>query len=336
MQSGMLDHIGRFTGGSGFQDDWQPGVVEKPIIGHLLPDVPEEIIHAAGALPVAIAGAGIPLERAKACLPSYVCGHAQGTLELGISGQLDFLDALVVPFVCDTTRNFYHNWQQHVPHIPVYMLRLPKRLDVLEARDLTVTAYSNLIDFLEASTGMRNTLENLAESINLYNRSRMLLRQAYAEVKDRCSGTALQQLGILLSSAMVLPREDHMDMLQRRLGKGGTDSKPKTCVPVYVRGKVWHPSNILEILGETGFSLAGDEIVTGYRSIVHDIENATDPLRAIVDRQLKLPLYPAFHIKPPDIVTAFVSRVVDSGAKGVLFLNPKFCEEAGFETPALG
>ncbi len=57
------------------QDPWKPflEVVQAPwekavewknlnkgkVIGHLLPDVPEEILHAAGALPVAIEGAGV-------------------------------------------------------------------------------------------------------------------------------------------------------------------------------------------------------------------------------------------------------------------------------------
>ena len=39
------------------------------VIGHLLPDVPEEIIHAAGALPVAIEGASVPVSHSQAHIP---------------------------------------------------------------------------------------------------------------------------------------------------------------------------------------------------------------------------------------------------------------------------
>lgn len=38
---------------------------------------------------------------------------------------------------------------------------------------------------------------------------------------------------------------------------------------------------------------------------------------------------------PARIVSDFMDRVHASGARGVLFLNPKFCEAAAFDTPDL-
>jgi len=81
------------------------------VIGHLLPDVPEEIIHAFGALPVGLVGAKVRPIQAQSHIPSYICAHAMGLLELGLTGELDFADALVLPYVCDTTRNLAHNWR---------------------------------------------------------------------------------------------------------------------------------------------------------------------------------------------------------------------------------
>ncbi len=60
----------------------------RKVIGHLLPDVPEEILHAAGALPVAVAGAGVQVSHAQAHIPSYTCSHAMGALELGLKSEL--------------------------------------------------------------------------------------------------------------------------------------------------------------------------------------------------------------------------------------------------------
>ena len=66
-----------------------------PVIGHLLPDVPEEILHAAGAFPVAIEGASSRVSLSQAHIPGYTCSHVMGTLDMGLSGELDFLDGLV-------------------------------------------------------------------------------------------------------------------------------------------------------------------------------------------------------------------------------------------------
>ena len=97
------------------EDPWSPfrEVMESPlewartwkektggkIIGHVLPDVPEEIIHAAGALPVAIEGAGVQASHALGHIPTYSCNHAMGTVELGLRGDLDMLDGMVIPYV---------------------------------------------------------------------------------------------------------------------------------------------------------------------------------------------------------------------------------------------
>lgn len=100
----------------------------KKIIGHILPDVPEELIHAAGAIPIAVAGAGIPISLSQAHIPGYSCSHAMGALELRLSGELDVLDGMIIPYVCDTTRNLYHLWRNLFPDSPCEFLRLPKKI----------------------------------------------------------------------------------------------------------------------------------------------------------------------------------------------------------------
>jgi benzoyl-CoA reductase subunit C len=96
------------------------------VVAHLLPDVPEEIIHAAGALPIAVEGAGVQVSRAQAHIPGYTCSHAMGALELGLRGDLDVVDGMVIPYVCDTTRNLFHIWSHCFPNMTNEFLRLPK------------------------------------------------------------------------------------------------------------------------------------------------------------------------------------------------------------------
>jgi benzoyl-CoA reductase/2-hydroxyglutaryl-CoA dehydratase subunit BcrC/BadD/HgdB len=38
-------------------------------------------------------------------------------------------------------------------------------------------------------------------------------------------------------------------------------------------------------------------------------------------------------VEPTGLVKDFVARVKESGASGVIILNPKFCEAAAFDTP---
>lgn len=304
------------------------------VIGHLLPDVPEEMIHAAGALPLALEGAAVPVSHAQAALPGYTCSHAMGLLEMGLKGDLDFLDGLIIPYVCDTTRNLYHTWSHRFPKSRHEFLRLPKRLNHPGARAYLKAELERFGEALGRMTGCSPSRENMNSSLALYGKSRLRLRKAYALHRERPSIWTWERVNLLMASAMKAPREEHLSWMEKLPWEIEQGRKPDGRVPVYVRGKVWDPPEILEMMDELGLVVAADEMVCGFRSLVVDFEPG-DPLEALVSRLTSLPLYPGYHEEPLRIVQGFMDRVMASGAKGVIFLNPKFCEAAGFDLPDL-
>lgn len=301
------------------------------VIGHLIPDVPEEMLHAAGALPYAFEGAGVHPSHAQAHLPSYTCNHAMGTLEMGLRGDLDFLDGMVIPYVCDTTRNLVHLWRRLFPNMPSELLRLPKRMDFPTVREYVRAEFVRLSESVGVMTGRVPGRDDLVASISLYNNSRALLRRAYAKHRENPSVWTADKLRVLLASASRAPREKHLEWMQ---ALGWEDrATASEAVPVYVRGKVWDPPEILEMFDRLGMTVAGDEVATGFRWIEHDAPLDRDPIDALVERHMSTVIYPGYHAEPRGLVTDFVGRVKASGARGVVFLNPKFCEAAGFDTP---
>ncbi len=304
------------------------------VIGHLLPDVPEEMIHSAGALPLALEGAAVPVSQAQASLPAYTCSHAMGLMEMGLTGQLDFLDGLVIPYVCDTTRNLYHTWSHRFPQTRHEFLRLPKRLHHPGAKVYLRNELERFGKYLGNITGRFPTAENLGSSLDLYRKSRSRLKEAYFMHRKNPSVWTWERVHMLMASAMKTPREEHLSWMQELPWEMDKDEKSHRPVPVYVRGKIWDPPEITKMLDELGLVVVGDETVCGYRSIAgHEQEG--DPLDAMVTRLISLPLYPGYHDEPNRVVDNFLDRVKQSGARGVIFLNPKFCEAAGFDLPDL-
>jgi benzoyl-CoA reductase subunit C len=301
-----------------------------------LPDVPEELIHAAGALPLAIEGVAVQPSHAQASIPGYSCSHAMGALEMGLSGQLGFLDAMVIPYVCDTTRNLFHIWNHRMRGMANEFLRLPKKLRHPEAESYLSAEFHRILDSLGKITGKRPGERDLAASIELYNRSRAALRRAYLVMQRRRPRLwSAQRVGILMASALRAPREDHLAWMESLPWDDGDAEEIQGWVPIYVRGKVWDPPGILSLFDELRLTLVADEVVTGLRSIAQDVSPDGDPMTALVRRHMNSIPYPGYHVKPAEVVTGFLDRVRQSGARGVVFLNPKFCEAAGFETPDL-
>ena len=73
---------------------------EKKIIGWLCSYVPEEIIHAAGALPIRMMGRKeVVTGDSEAYLYSNTCSFVRNCLEMGLKGEYDFLDGKAGFFV---------------------------------------------------------------------------------------------------------------------------------------------------------------------------------------------------------------------------------------------
>ena len=81
--------------------------------------IPREIIHAAGMLPLGILGGGDQLEviHGDAYYQSYICRIPRSTIELGVSGRLDFVDGMLFPSICDVIRNLSGMWKMMFPGV---------------------------------------------------------------------------------------------------------------------------------------------------------------------------------------------------------------------------
>lgn len=301
------------------------------VIGHLLPDAPEELIHACSATPFAVEGAGKQVSHAQAHIPGYTCSHAMGALEMGVRGDMDFLDAMVIPYVCDTTRNLFHIWRKVVTGFPAEFLRLPKRLDFKGARDYLVAEFTRLFESLQSITGVERGEEGLKSSIILYNQSRALLRKAFANHGTRGDVWTNERLRNILASSLVVPRELHMEWMKDLPWDETGQDTPMT--PVYLHGKVFDPPQLAGILDQLGMVTIGDDLVTGQRNIFQDVDEQIPAMEALALKHLNAWPYTGYHPNPVQYVADFLNRVKESRAKGVVFLNPKFCEAAAFDTP---
>ena len=98
----------------------------KKAVGCMLEFCPEELICAAGMLPVGLWGGAVELSLVKQYFPPFFCAPVQQTLELALQGAYDgLLSAVMVPILCDTLKSAGQNWRVAVPHIPMIPVTYP-------------------------------------------------------------------------------------------------------------------------------------------------------------------------------------------------------------------
>ena len=84
----------------------------KKVIGVLPYYAPEELVYAAGMVPMGIWGSNNKtISRAKEYCATFYCTIAQLALEMLLDGTMDDLDGIITPTICDTLRPMSQNFR---------------------------------------------------------------------------------------------------------------------------------------------------------------------------------------------------------------------------------
>ena len=79
----------------------------KKVIGVLPYYAPEELVYAAGMVPMGIWGSNNKtISRAKEYCATFYCTIAQLALEMLLDGTMDQLDGIITPTICDRRRQY--------------------------------------------------------------------------------------------------------------------------------------------------------------------------------------------------------------------------------------
>ena len=97
--------------------DWKAAHPGALAIGHMPIYAPRPLLEALGCLPVAVFGAGAQIDiiRGDSYFQSYICHIPRNTLELALAGDLDVMDGMIFPSICDVIRNLGGMWRLLFP-----------------------------------------------------------------------------------------------------------------------------------------------------------------------------------------------------------------------------
>ena len=101
----------------------------RKIIGVTPMYFPDEMVHAAGVLPVTLFGDSDPITLGDGHLMVNVCHILRSTFDGLLKGKYDFLDGVGILHVCDQVRFFIDTWQLDHPFPFFHQMWRPYKLD---------------------------------------------------------------------------------------------------------------------------------------------------------------------------------------------------------------
>lgn len=308
-------------------------VGRKPL-GHLLTDVPVEIIHALGFYPVLIYTRGGPAGKGREHFQSFTCTYGRGSLDLLLDDDLSFLEGVITPFICDTTRcvDIVLRDQKPMPYVECY--RPPKSHKGHSAHEYLVGELKRLSDSIASYGGVKVDEMAIANSIKIYNNARKLLRQAEQLREDN----PLYYFDIC-KAFTVLPVEVFIEAGEKEIPHLIEDSQvekkenSKKKVRIILAGKIPEPRNLPIVISVMGAEVVADDMAVGARLFARDVEEHGDVFDALAKRQLNQIPFAGLFQSNDDRPDFLIRLAKDRKADGVILLTLKFCEIFEIDAP---
>lgn len=310
--------------------------------GYLPVYAPREVLHACGFLPVGIHGAGDLIEtiRGDAFYQSYICHLPRSVIELGQSGRLDFLSAMLFPSTCDVIRNLSGMWKMLYPTTYVRYIDVPQSPDTGAASEFWEGELRRLMSDLSERSGRSASDDDLRRSIALYNEVRAMVLRLYQVRRERPWDVPAEELYLLLRAGEVIPPGQFLEKSRAYLA--AVDADPRRVRDnsrVIVVGAFCEqpPLGLIKSIERAGCYVVDDDFLLGNRFLTGDVPVEGDPVRALAEALVNTSTRNSVMYEGDSTGKKRLVGELAAAAKAdvVIFATPSFCDPALLDQPML-
>ena len=306
------------------------------VIGTFCTYVPEELIYAAGALPVRILGSHETERETAQHILSMYCFFCRDCLAQGLMGRFDYLDGLVISQSCMHMRQAFHSWKMHKPLGFTYYINMPHHVQSPRAKPYLAGELAEFKTALENWTGKPITDDDLDKAVKVYDDHRRLLSDLYDLKKsDQPPLTGMETMEIVVSS-QTIDKADHNRALSDLINALPERSLERnSSVRLMIIGSESDDRELVEMIESSGATIVVDDHCTGSRYFWGRVAPDGERLQAIADRYVDRPPCPSKDFPGSRRFEHILKLAGDYNVNGVLILQQKFCDPHESDNPIL-
>ena len=315
----------------------------KKVIGVLPYYAPEELVYAAGMVPMGIWGSNTKtIALAKEYCATFYCTIAQLALEMMLDGTMDQLDGVITPTICDTLRPMSQNFRvamDKLKKMPTIFLAHPQYRRPEFGLEFTKKQYSNVRKALEEIAGHEMTSDDIRNAIKVYNKSRAARREfVKLAAKHPETVSAVNRSAVLKASYFMLKDvyTEKLEALNAELAALPEEEWKGT--KIVTSGIICDNPTLLKIFDDNKIAIVADDVAHESRMIRVDAAEEGCPMQALAqqfaDQDFDVLLYDEASNK--NRRGEFVADLVkESGAQGLVLFMQQFCDPEEMEYPYL-
>jgi len=308
----------------------------KKIIGCLPMYVPEEIIHAAGMLPIIVAKSEEPVTKVDQFLPVYTCRQVRGTFDLALRDKMDFIDGFVFADICEPVQVVADTWYIYRPSFFHHNIIVPMSTASPRAKQNLINEYEHMRESLQKTFDCLISDGAIKDSIAIYNKNRALMKKVNDFRRDNPGSIGFKDMVSVAAAGMLMPKEDHNKLLEGLLAGFKATEKSANGKPRLIFAGCFcdrPDSGLLKLIEELDATVVDDDLYTGNRYYAVPVDENLPAMEALAERYVKGVGCPT-KINPANMwADRLLQMAQDSKADAVIILNLKYCEPIAHDYP---
>lgn len=309
------------------------------VIGYFCTYAPEELMYAAGILPVRLLGSHEPQDVTEPHIFGMFCPFCRDVLAQGLKGRCEYLDGIMIAQSCLHIRQAFTSWKKHVPGINyAYYLYMPNHVQSKTSRPYLRQEYVEFKESLEELTGKKITDAAIQDAIDVYNTNRRLMREVYALRKSENPPITGLESMYMVASSQLMDKKEHNALLTELLEylpKRNLNRDPG--VRLLTIGSENDDAGLIGMIESLGTTIVIEDHCTGKRYFWNDVlpNKDGDLLQAIADRYIDRTPCPTKDYDRRDRITDFVETAKEYDVKGAVVVQQKFCDPHECDVPTI-
>lgn len=315
----------------------------KKMIGIVPYYAPEELVYAAGMVPVGLWGSNTKtISRAKEYFATFYCSLIQLDLEMMLDGTLDCLSGVITPTCCDTLRPASQNFRVSMKKLgkfPTIFLAHPQNRLPEYGIQFCMDQYTNVKNALEEICGHEITKDAMKDAIKVFNKARKARRDFTVLANDHCDIISPNKRNSILKAAYFMEKDEYGALLEEL---NAELAKLPKCdwkgIKVVVSGIICDNPDLLKVFEDYNIAIAADDVAQWTRSFRTDAPETDDPMRdlAVMFANQDYDTILFDNKSNENRRGEHVAQLAkDSGAQGVVVFITQFCDPEEMEYPYL-
>ena len=308
----------------------------KGAVGIMPVYCPEEIVHAAGYLPIGMWGAQKKqISKARTYLPPFACSIMQSVMELQLEGVYDDLEAVIFSVPCDTLKCMSQKWNRPVPAI--VFTHPQNRKIAKDAANVFAREEFNIVkEKLEDILDVHISNKAIKNSIAVYNENRAACREFSDVAAEYAAVVTPSDRHAVIKARWFMEKSRHTALVKELIAALKAEPAPEfKGKKIIVTGIQVEPYDVLDIFQENGFAIVADDLAQETRNFRQDVPDDVDALMALARAWNEFDGCSLATDANKPKGQMIIDAVKKYGADAVVVCMMKFCDPEEFDYPIL-